>query len=105
LPRCFPGEPYLHFYLGSAYEKTGDPGRALDEFQKCEALDPNFEVAVYKVGYFLAKGGKFSDAAVQFKKVTEMDPSNAQAHFNLALALQKSGMTRKLNPNLRLPAN
>jgi len=35
---------------------------------------------------------------VQFKKVADMDPRNAQAHFNLALAYQKSGNEAAAQP-------
>jgi len=37
---------------------------------------------------------------VQFKKVAEMDPRNAQAHFNLALAYKKSGNEAAAQPEL-----
>lgn len=75
LAKVLPNEPYLHFSLGGAYENVAEPAQALDEYQKCAALAPQFEVAVCKVGFLLAKSGKFDEAAAQFKKVTEMDPA------------------------------
>ncbi len=98
LRRALPDEPYVHFYLGSIYEREGAAGPALEEFQKCATLDPNFEVAVYKVGFLLAKGGKFVEAIVEFRKVADMDPGNASAHFNLALAYAKSGNESAARP-------
>ena|SRR2546422_927019 len=85
-------------HRGSIHEREGAAEQALAEFQWCEAIDPNFEVAVYKVGYFLAKSGKFPEAIVQFKKVIALDPENAAAHRNLALAYAKSGNDAAAQP-------
>jgi Flp pilus assembly protein TadD len=53
---------------------------------------------VYKVGFLLAKSGKFVEAIDEFKKVADMDPGNASAHFNLALAYAKSGNESAARP-------
>ena len=70
----------------------------LAEFRKCAAIDPNFEAAVYKVGYYLAKSGQFPEAIVQFKKVVALDQENASAHSNLGLAYAKSGNSAAAQP-------
>jgi arylsulfatase A-like enzyme/thioredoxin-like negative regulator of GroEL len=94
-------EPYVHFYIGSIYEQEHKADQALAEFQKCAEIDPNFEVAVFKTGFYLAKSGRFQEAAVQMKKVVAMDPENASAHFNLALAYAKSGDDAAAQPEFK----
>lgn len=49
-------------------------------------------------GYLLAKNGQFSEAIVQFKRVVVLDPRNASAHHNLALAYAKSGNDAAAQP-------
>jgi len=96
--RVLHGEPYVHFYLGSIYERQGTTELALAEFQRCAALDPTFEVAVFKAGYYLSKSGRLLDAIVEFKRVIAMDPDNGPAHRNLALAYAKSGNDAAAQP-------
>jgi arylsulfatase A-like enzyme/Flp pilus assembly protein TadD len=100
--KALPDEPYVHLYLGMIAEREGKPHKALAEFQVSERLDSHLEVAVYKAGYVLAKAGRFRDAAVQFQKVIALDPNNAAAHRNLALAYAKSGDEAAARPEFEV---
>jgi Flp pilus assembly protein TadD len=83
--------------------------------EKCVTVDPDLEEAQAKLGFLLAQSEKYSEAATHFRKVVDLDPENAEGHFNLALAYAKAGKTAaaqlemevacRLNPAMCRPQN
>jgi cytochrome c-type biogenesis protein CcmH/NrfG len=70
--------------LGNYLALTGQMTEAITWYEKALDLEPeNWDVRL-DFARSLADNGKRNDAELQFKKVTEGDPSNPQAHYYLA---------------------
>lgn len=70
--------------LERAYDKLGDPGRALDAARRCVEREP----ANCDFHYFYAAGledaGRYDEARRHFEKVLEIAPSYTDAAVRLA---------------------
>ncbi|MCM8791195.1 MAG: tetratricopeptide repeat protein [Candidatus Omnitrophica bacterium] len=88
-----PDEPWVHFYLGSFYEKIGQKETAETKFRKAIALDQGFAEAYNYLGYMFAESGENLDEAVDLvKKALEKDPDNGAYLDSLGWAYFKKGM-------------
>jgi Flp pilus assembly protein TadD len=111
-----PNAPEIHNALGSALRQTGDTESARVEFQEAARLNKlksDQQAAMFATNTGLAKlkEGKLDEAIETFQRAVQLDPTNAQAFYNLARALQKKGQreaarsaeqkARELDPRLK----
>ncbi|MBC8243432.1 MAG: tetratricopeptide repeat protein [Verrucomicrobia bacterium] len=69
------------FELGQAAFYTGDTDLALQSFEHALAIDPNDGPARFNFAMSLAQGNYYADAATEFETFLQLNPDNAQAHF------------------------
>jgi Flp pilus assembly protein TadD len=111
-----PSAPEIHNALGTALRQTGDVDSARVEFQEAARLNKiksNQQAAMFATNTGLAKlkEGKLDEAIETFQRAVQLDPTNAEAYYNLAKAFQKKGQTaaaraaeqkaRELNPRIK----
>jgi tetratricopeptide (TPR) repeat protein len=65
------------FLLGSAYERTGQRARAVTEFRRVLALDPEFHAALNYLGYTYAESGEnLEEALALVRHAVALEPDN-----------------------------
>ena len=65
------------FLLGSAYERTGERAKAVAEFRRVLALDPDFHAALNYLGYTFAEAGENLEEALSLvHRAVAMEPDN-----------------------------
>ena len=95
-----PNAPEVHNTLGAALRQKGETAAAQVEFQEARRLNKlkaDMQAAVFSTntGIALLKEGKLAEAIERLESAISSDPTNAQAHYHLALALiQKGDRTR-----------
>jgi Tfp pilus assembly protein PilF len=68
---------------GIAYDLKGDLDRAIADYTKAIAIDPNTAKAYTNRGISYAKKGQVDRAMADFRKALEIDPSNQDAKEGL----------------------
>lgn len=79
-----------------------DVDQALDRYKKAFALNPNDPGAQLGVGKVLMMKDNTEEAAKYLRMAVESDPLNTEAHYRLALAYRKLGLTREAEKEMRL---
>jgi tetratricopeptide (TPR) repeat protein len=80
--------------LALVYAMGGKMENALAETQKAGQLNPAVgSKAYYNLGATLVNSGKSSEAVDAFKKAVEVDPGNADAHYQLGICLMSRAQT------------
>ncbi len=65
------------FWLGAAYERTGQHPQAEDEFERLLALDPEFAPALNYLGYMWTEQGQNLEKALEMvNRAVELEPDN-----------------------------
>jgi len=73
-----------------AYDR-GDLGRALDDYQKAVAENPDDAESLSNLGQILVRQGKAQEAVPLFERAIKLLPRRWAYHFNLARALGEAG--------------
>ena len=73
-----------------------DLDRALEHYRECVAIQPLPQVLNNMAAILLSKGNK-AEAETSWRSAVELNPSYAEAHYNLAVLLSESGDTAKLD--------
>jgi tetratricopeptide (TPR) repeat protein len=109
-----------HRSLGLALTQQGQKAAGDAEIAEAERLtrkaaDAQASTFAVSVGERLAKSGDYAGAITRFREALALADDNPQAHYQLALALRKTGATEearrhfeaanKLAPYLRPPAD
>jgi tetratricopeptide (TPR) repeat protein len=112
--RSNPGFAGVHYQLGLLLRRRGDNAGSKREMQAFQTLK-NQESEATAAGNYNNRGnqllqeGKIPEAAKAYRKATQLDPDNAQWHYNLALALSRLGETQgqkaELEKTLALDSN
>ncbi len=71
---------------GVVYQKTQSSQRGLADYEKAVALNPAHVVALVNLGTLLHERGLYREAIEQYEAAITVEPDNADAHFNKALA-------------------
>ncbi len=80
-----------HFRLGIIYGERGLAERAMTEYRKSIAIDPNYPKSHLNLGVHLARSGQAAEAIGSFRRALELDPGYAEARVNLAIARGREG--------------
>ena len=94
--RINPSSAEAHTSLGQALQATRDPEGSAAAFAEADRLtkrkaDAQAAVFAVNAGLEQLKADNVSRAIAQFREAVRLDPDNAQAHFQLALALRRRG--------------
>jgi len=94
---------------GNAYDDKGEVDRAIADYTKAIALDPNYAFAYNNRGLTYEKKGEIDRAIADYTKAIALDPKNAIAYTNRGAAYYSKGALDraiadfdeaiKLNPN------
>jgi tetratricopeptide (TPR) repeat protein len=85
-----PSEPLFHFLLAQTYAATGSLEASLQEYRQVQSLQPNHAKAWINSGNLFYSRDQFSQAAQEYDKAVQSDPTSALAQYDLSLALQGS---------------
>jgi arylsulfatase A-like enzyme/Tfp pilus assembly protein PilF len=92
------------FTLGNMSSRKGDDEAAVEYFKKALALKADDEEAVINLAHAYRKLGRDDDAMLGFKRFLQLDPKNAQVHYEIAQILidrkQTAEARRELNEAL-----
>jgi tetratricopeptide (TPR) repeat protein len=86
-----PGYTEARMALGLAQLAAGNYQDALSQFQTAVQLAPTLPGVRLALGDALRAMRQWQQAKAEFDRVQEMDPQNAQVHFNLALMYLEAG--------------
>jgi len=93
--RLAPAHPELHYNRGNALLQLDRPADALAAFERTLAAVPGHAGALNNRGNALRALNRNAEAADSFTKLLALQKSNADAHFNLAMALLNQGDLRR----------
>lgn len=74
----------FYFYLGNAYEKSQQLGRAEEAFERAVRLMPDWVEAYYNLGNAQRGLKKYNEAKESYLKALSIDNNHALVHNNLA---------------------
>ncbi|MBC7365586.1 MAG: tetratricopeptide repeat protein [Undibacterium sp.] len=86
-----PENPLAHHQLAGAWERAGEPGRALASYAEALRLKPDFSAGQENYGELLLKEGRRAEAIGRFETALRLQPEFADAHANLGNALLAEG--------------
>ena len=64
--------------LAQAYERTGNRKRAIEEFQRCAAADPQEPDFLADLGAAWERAGQHGDALAAYRSAACLDPANPE---------------------------
>jgi len=73
-----PREPEPHFFLATAYAKSGEAEKAIENFEKVLKLNPQHLKAMEGLGVMYFTQRRFREAVELFEQALEFDPENSQ---------------------------
>lgn len=77
-----------HSALANAYNKAGQPDKAIAEYTQAAQLDPaNAAGSYFNIGIVNYNASKSDDAVAAFDKAIQLDPNRADAYFYKGMAL------------------
>jgi Flp pilus assembly protein TadD len=80
-----------HNNLGRALAERGQPGPAIEHFQRAVEIRPDYTEARYNLGSLLMRQGRLDEAEVQLGRVIKQQPRLARAHSDLGDCLLRQG--------------
>ncbi len=93
-----------------AYYKQGNTGRALEELNFANELNPNYAKAYFNIGLIYLDQRKIDDAILNFKQAINSDPHYANAYSSLGVcyyhkkmldeAIEQLNMAIEIEPKL-----
>jgi tetratricopeptide (TPR) repeat protein len=85
-----PKDAHTKWILGTALEKSGNPGGAIEQYQAAESLDrADFKIRL-SLGHALLAAGRLGDAETEYRAALTEHPSDsdlAEVHLGLARVL------------------
>ncbi len=79
------------FYQGSDLHGEGRLDEALDRFEQCLALDPDYSDAILGKAMVMSARERHDEAIELAKRLVELDPDAVLAYTNLSMFYQKAG--------------
>ena len=81
-----------HYYAALDLVAEGEQERALEEYQKSLAADPDFTEAMHGLARALQDLNRLDEAIAVARRITELDADDVLAHTSLSVLYQKKGM-------------
>lgn len=81
-----------HYYAALDLVAEGQQERAVEEYRKALAADPNFTDALHGLSRALQDLDRLNEAIEVSKRISEIDPNDVLAHTSLSILYQKKGM-------------
>lgn len=78
----------IFFKLGEVYQTMGQGQKAFEAFRTAVRLQPDFLEAQSAIGKLLMAERDYPRAMIVYKQILEKSPKDADAYFNLAIALR-----------------
>ncbi len=102
-----PTVPVYWDTLGMAHLQLGQPGNALESFDRAVEIDPRYGDAHFHRGTALAEARRWEDAVASYRKALTLPTLTVpnQAHQNLGLALYNLKQYRDAEDELRFAIN
>jgi len=86
-------DPYLHLFLGGAYEQKGDMELAVAEYLKATTLNSSDFDLLIALGKAYVQAGKRAEAMEQYKKASILAGENKGMHEEMAEIYEELGET------------
>lgn len=86
-----PNNAGAEYILGEIARQGSDWDTAIARFSKAAALDPNFGDAYMGWGFCLVTVKRYEEAVPPLRMAVRLEGENPSAHYNLAVALSRSG--------------
>ena len=86
--------------LGAALMDSGDVDGAIRELQESVRIAP-LPMTYCNLGRALGLAGRFEESAAAYSESVQLEPENAEAHYNLAIALYNIGNYRQAWDEIR----
>jgi tetratricopeptide (TPR) repeat protein len=85
------------FNLAEAYGNSPSHGtpKQIEQLRKIISIAPDFGRAHLALGKAMLHEAKVSDAIVELRDATRLDPTSGEAHYQLGLALARSGQQQE----------
>jgi tetratricopeptide (TPR) repeat protein len=81
-----------HYYAALDQVAEGHHERAVEEYRKSLATDPNFTDALHGLSRALQDLNRLDEAIEISKRISDLDPDDVLAHTSLSILYQKKGM-------------
>lgn len=78
-----------HYFQGLIYARQGFEPEAVEAFNKTLEIDPNHIPSLFAKAYSEEQKNNFYGARKLYHRVLELDPNDADAHYNLAVLYDK----------------
>jgi tetratricopeptide (TPR) repeat protein len=88
-----PQNSWAYLHLGSAYVCIDSLDRAQWAYQKCQNLNPNIIINLYRLVHVYRLKGLYREAIEVLKQILEINTGEISAHYNLGLNYQLMGDT------------
>ena len=100
LIKYFPEDADLYYNLGILYEKTKNPQKAKEAYEKAVELSPQDDF-YYNLGEVLVELEDWDNAINAFKNVLKNDPNDSNCYFNLGLCYYHKDETKMASDNFQ----
>ena len=87
----YPASPIIWNMIGVSRAQIGMFNEAIEAYNKCISLRPDFSDAHFNIGIALNNYGKSNEAIEAFNKAISYNPNHAEAYNNLGNVLQDKG--------------
>jgi tetratricopeptide (TPR) repeat protein len=84
-----PTDPFAPYALAQEYAKQGDHGRAVEHYDRCLALDPDYLYAYFHKARSLEAAGRVEDAAAALRAGAARAGGDAKARDEMAAYLRE----------------
>jgi tetratricopeptide (TPR) repeat protein len=82
----------VHYTWGTALMDLGDMPGATSHFMAALKINPSFTPAVHDLGRSLVLSGHANDGLQALQSAVQMEPNNADYHYDFGAALAQRGM-------------
>lgn len=79
-----PSGQNIHNNLGDVYARQGDMQKAIEEFSKAIAINPNYADAWHNLAHTYDQIGRIDEALKNYQKALEINPNLWQSYQNMA---------------------
>ncbi len=101
--RLYPNDQGAHFNLGIAYGAMGREDEVA-EYKRTLEIDPDYVPAYLNWGGALYAKGQYEEAIQLYRKAIDINPLNADLHYSLSVALDKTGHQQEAEAEMTLAA-